>query len=145
MKTRSPLRSLEIFCNFSIISNQGKLSNRFLSVRTGQVPGVNLNNRAIKNMRRDIYSSLEKSFRKSYGTGLWSMVTWFYDSCTFYIIQNAAAKILTRTSKHITPVLRSLQLHSGLILKYFYSFINKDLNTLQICSLNITLTEHSDQ
>ncbi len=40
------------------------------------------------------------------------------------------------------------RLHLGLILKYFYSFINhsmaKDLNTLHICSLNINLTDHSD-
>ncbi len=40
------------------------------------------------------------------------------------------------------------QLHLGLILKYFYSFISHsmalDLNTLQICSLNINLTDHSD-
>ncbi len=42
----------------------------------------------------------------------------------------------------------SFQLHLGLILKYFYSFISHsmalDLNTLQICSLNINLTDHSD-
>ncbi len=48
------------------------------------------------------------------------------------LIQNAAARILTRTrtSEHITPVLRSLhcfQLHSGLILKYFYSFISHSM------------------
>ncbi len=45
------------------------------------------------------------------------------------LIQNAAARILTRTrkSKHITPVLSpytGFQSHLGLILKYFYSFIN---------------------
>ncbi len=45
------------------------------------------------------------------------------------LIQNAADRIPTRSrkSEHITPVLRSLhwpQLHLGLILKYFYSFIN---------------------
>ncbi len=48
------------------------------------------------------------------------------------LIQNAAARILTRTrkSEHITPVLRSLhwlQLHLGLILKYFYSFISHSM------------------
>ncbi len=48
------------------------------------------------------------------------------------LIQNAAARILTRTriSEHITPVLRSLhglQLHLGLILKYFYSFISRSM------------------
>ncbi len=57
------------------------------------------------------------------------------------LIQNTAATILTRTrtSEHITPVLRSLhwppvlrslhwlQLHLGLILKYFYSFINHSM------------------
>ncbi len=42
-------------------------------------------------------------------------------------IQNAAARILTRTrkSEHITPrPYTGFQLHLGLILKYFYSFIN---------------------
>ncbi len=48
------------------------------------------------------------------------------------LIQNAAARILTRTrkSEHITPVLWSLhcfQLHLGLILTYFYSFINHSM------------------
>ncbi len=48
------------------------------------------------------------------------------------LIQNAAARILTRTrtSEHITPVLSpytGFQLHSGLILKYFYSFINHSM------------------
>ncbi len=48
------------------------------------------------------------------------------------LIQNTAARILTRTrtSEHITPVLRSLhwlQLHLGLILKYFYSLINHSM------------------
>ncbi len=58
----------------------------------------------------------------------------------------------TRTSEHITPVLRSLHwlpVTFRINLKYFYSFINHsmayDLNTWQICSLNINLTEHSDQ
>ncbi len=48
------------------------------------------------------------------------------------LIQNAAARILTRTrtSEHITPVLSpytGFQLHLGLILKYFYSFINHSM------------------
>ncbi len=62
------------------------------------------------------------------------------------LIQNAAARILTRTRK--SGPYTGFLLHLGLILKYFYSFINhsmaKDLNTLQICSLNINLTDHSD-
>ncbi len=51
------------------------------------------------------------------------------------LIQNAAARILTRTrtSEFITPVLSptpytGFQLHLGLILKYFYSFINHSMN-----------------
>ncbi len=47
------------------------------------------------------------------------------------LIQNAAARILTRTrkSEHIISILSStgFQLHLGLIIKYFYSFINHSM------------------
>ncbi len=48
------------------------------------------------------------------------------------LIQNTAARILTRTrkSEHITPVLSpytGFQLHLGLILKYFYSSISHSM------------------
>ncbi len=46
------------------------------------------------------------------------------------LIQNAAARILTKTrkSEHITPgPYTGFQLHLGLILKYFYSFINHSM------------------
>ncbi len=48
------------------------------------------------------------------------------------LIQNAAARILTRTrkSEHITPVLRSLHwlpVTFRMILKYFYSFISHSM------------------
>ncbi len=74
------------------------------------------------------------------------------------LIQNAAARILTRTrkSEHITPVLgpyTGFQLHLGLILKYFYSFINhteeehflfvtytiiQNITSSEICALHLT-------
>jgi len=46
-----------------------------------------------------------------------------------HLTQNAAARILSRTRKyeHITPVLRSLHWLPGLILKYYYFYINHSM------------------
>ncbi len=69
------------------------------------------------------------------------------------LIQNAVVRILTRTRKyeHISPVLRSLHwlpVTFRIDFKVLLLFINHsmalDLNTLQIFSLNINLTDHSD-
>ncbi len=70
------------------------------------------------------------------------------------LILNTAARILTRTrkSEHITPVLRSLHLlpvtfriDFKVLLLVYKSLNGPGLNTLQICSLNMNLTDHSDQ
>ncbi len=66
------------------------------------------------------------------------------------LIQNAVARILTRTrkSEHIAPVLRSLHwlpVTFRIDFKVLLLFINHsmalDLNTLQICSININQLE----
>ncbi len=76
------------------------------------------------------------------------------DSCSSSRMLLPGHWLEIRKSEHITSVQSSgpytgFQLHLELILKYFHSFINHsmayDLNTLQICSLNINLTDHSDQ
>ncbi len=69
------------------------------------------------------------------------------------LIQNAAARILTRTrkSEHITPVLRSLhwlpvtfRIDFKVLLLVYKSLNGLGPNICQICSLNINLTDHSD-
>ncbi len=73
--------------------------------------------------------------------------------CNVSFQRRALARILTRTrtSEHLTPVLRSLhwlpvtfRIDFKVLILIYKSLNGKGPKYMQICSLNINLTEHSD-